>query len=124
MRLVARLSLIAVVSLLTTGCLGDVAQQVVKDPQVAGRIMDVIAGKREMALGMVDRLVSSDSLRTAVVDRMLENDAVSQQVLERIATNSNALDYVVQVAVQDPAMRDHLVSLVKGIEMASAAPAK
>jgi len=108
-------------SLGSTGCLGDIAQQVVQDPKVADRVMGAIAEHQDVAMGMLDKLVSTDSLRTAAIEHLLQNDAVSQQLLDRVASNPRAVDYVLQSAVRDPQMRDHIISVVKGIEMATAA---
>lgn len=120
-----RVAVIALLAMSTTlgsaGCLGDVTQQVMQDPKLAERVMGAIAGRQDMAMGMLDRLVSTDSLRTAALDHLLQDDAVSQQLLDRVASNPMAMDYVLQAAVREPRMRDHIISVVKGIEMATAA---
>ena len=120
MRLVRLVPVFMFVGILAAGCSGDLTQQVMKDPKVVGQVMDAISTHREMAMGMVDRLSSSDSLRAAVADQMLQNDAMSKHLLDRVAGNPQAIDYVLQTAIQDPRMREHIVSLVKGVEMASA----
>lgn len=120
MRLIRLVPALMLVAMFSAGCSGDVAQQVLKDPKLTGQVMDAISSNKDMAMGMVDRLASSDSLRAAVADQLLQNDAMSKHLLDRVAGNPQAMDYVMQTAIQDPQMREHMVDLVKGVEMASA----
>jgi PBP1b-binding outer membrane lipoprotein LpoB len=112
---------LATSALLTTGCIGDLAQQVASNPQVAEQVMTVITNHQDQAMTMLDKLTATDSLQVKVIDHMLQNDAVAAKLLDRVATNPMALDLVLQRAVQDPAMKAHLVSVVEGIKMADAA---
>ena len=88
--------------------------------QLRGQVMDAIVTHRDVAMQAVDRLVGTDSLRAAVVDHLLRNDEVAKQVIVRIATNADAVDMVLGVAVRDSAMRVHVLTLVKGMQMANA----
>lgn len=103
------------------GCGGDIADQVVSNEQVRSQVMDVLANHRDLALKTVDRFMVNDTLRAEVVDRMLANENGAKQVLVRIGTNPQALDMVLGVAVRDSAMRGHVLTLLKGVEMATQA---
>ena len=112
------LALLAVVTL-AAGCSGDIAKQILSNEQLRGQVMDVIAQHKDVAFQAVDRIVASDSLRSSVVDHLLQNQEVAKQVLVRIGTNPGAFDMVMQIALRDTAMRGHVLTLVKGIQMAS-----
>lgn len=111
-------ALLALMTLATAGCGGDIAKQIVSNEQLRGQVMDVIAQNKTLALQAVDRILASDSLRATVVDHLLGNKDVAQQVIVRVATNPDAFDMVLGVAVRDTAMRGHVLTLVKGIQMA------
>jgi hypothetical protein len=112
------LALLAVVALAAAGCSGDIAKQVTTNEQLRGQVLTAIAQRQDLALQAVDRMVASDSLRGAVVDHLLQNKDVAKQVIVRVATNPEAFDMVLTVAVRDSAMRGHVLTLVKGIQMA------
>lgn len=113
------LVLVALVAMTLAGCGGDLARQIATNEQLRGQVMDAIASDRGLALQVVDRIVVPDSLRSVVVDHLLLNKDVARQVILRIATNPDAFDMVLGVAVSDTAMRSHVLTLVKGIQMAS-----
>lgn len=106
-------------TVVATGCNGDMARQLASNEQLRTQVFDAIAGDPKLALAAVDRLVQSDTLRAAVVEHLLTQDDVAKQVLVRIGTTPEALDMVVGIAAKDSTLRDHLVTLVRGIEMAS-----
>lgn len=116
----SRLAVVMVAALVVAaGCSTDVAKQLTSNEQVRTQVFDAIAANRDLAGQAMDRIMASDSTRIAVVDHMLGNDAVAQQVIVRVATNPNAMDMVIGTAVRDSAMRGHVLTLLKGIEMAS-----
>ena len=114
------LVLLAMATMAAAGCGGDIAKQMTSNEQLRGQVMDVIAQHQDMVLQAVDRIVASDSLRGPVVDHLLHNKDVAKQVIVRVATNPEAFDMVLDVALRDSAMRGHVLTLVKGIQMASA----
>ncbi|MCC6652770.1 MAG: hypothetical protein IT348_16580 [Candidatus Eisenbacteria bacterium] len=101
------------------GCGGDMAKQLAGNEQVRTQVMDAIAGNKDLAMQAVDRLMASDSLRAQVIDHLLTHDQAAMQVLVRIGTNPDALDQVIGVAAKDSVLRDHMFTLIKGMEMAS-----
>lgn len=112
------LALLAVGTMAAAGCGGDIAQQILTSEQLRGQVMDVIAQHQDVALQAVDRIVASDSIRGVVVDHLLQNKDVAKQVVVRVATTPEAFDMVLSVALRDSAMRGHVLTLVKGIQMA------
>jgi hypothetical protein len=112
-------ALLAMAALAAVGCSGDIAKQVASNEQLRGQVLDTIAQHRDIALQAVDRIVASDSLRGVVVDHLLQNKDVAKRVIVRIATNPDAFDMVLTVALRDSAMRGHVLTLVRGIQMAS-----
>jgi len=114
-RLVACL---AVAAALAAGCAGDMTQQLTSDPNLQARVMDLISGNGGMAGQMADKLLASDSTRSMVIDKLLASGDGAQGVLVAVARNTTALDGVIGLAVQDPATKEHLMTLFRGMEMA------
>ena len=111
---------LAFAAVLAAGCAGDIAKQLVSDPNLQARVMETISGNSELAGQLIDRLLATDSTRTLVVDRLLTHGAATQSVMVGVARNSTMLDGVIALAVQDPAMKDHVLTLLKGMQMAGA----
>ncbi len=113
------LTMVMFAAITAVGCNGDMAKQLAGNEQLRTQVFDALAGDPKLAMGAIDRLVQSDTLRAAVVEHLLAKDDVAKQVLVRIGTTPEALDMVVGIAAKDSTLRDHLVTLVRGIEMAS-----
>jgi hypothetical protein len=107
----------SVVALLGLGCAGDVAQQVMASPDLQAKILDMVSADPEAAGGMVDRLLASDSTRALVVEKLVSSAGGARAVMEAVARNTTLLDGAINMAVQDPATRQHVLTLVKGINM-------
>lgn len=99
----------------------DVAGQIATNQQMRDQVMGAIAANPDLAVVMQQKLVANDSLRTKVVDALLQDSNSSQYVLYRIATNQDAVDIVLRAAVADSAMRQHVLTVMKGVEMAQTA---
>ena len=117
--LLPKLSLIAA-TLMLSGCAGntDLGKQIATNQQVRDQAMSAIAGNADLAVVMQQKLLANDSLRTRLVDTVLQDANASQYVLYRIATNQAAMDLVLRGAVADSSMRQHVLTLMKGVEMA------
>ncbi len=116
-----RLALVALVAgVLAVGCAGDLSKQVMSNPELQGKIMDMIAASAPTAGGMADRLLSSDSTRAMVVDKLVASAGGAQVVMETVAKNQALLDGALNAAMQDPTMKDHVLTLFKGMRMAGA----
>jgi hypothetical protein len=110
---------VAVSVSLGLGCAGDVAQQVMGDPGLQGKIMDMISANPEAAGGMVDRMLGTDSTRAVMIEKLVSSAGGAQAVMEAVGRNQTLIDGAINVAVQDPAMREHVMTLIKGINMAA-----
>jgi hypothetical protein len=106
--------------LLAFGCAGDIGKQVMANPDLQAKVMDMIAGSTGTAGGMVDRLLSSDSTRTVVIEKLLGSSGGAQAVMEAVAKNQTLIDGALNLAVQDPAMKEHILTLLKGMKMGAA----
>ena len=100
------------------GCMGDVATEIKTNAQVRDRVMGAIVSNGALAQQMTQRLLATDSLRTGVVETMLHDKASAQYVLLRIGSNPDAVDLVLQAAASDSAGREHVMTLLKGMQMA------
>lgn len=107
-----------VLLLALTGCGGDVSSQIKSNAQMRENVMGVIVGDAAMAEQMTQRLLANDSLRTRVVETMLHDSQSAQYVLARIGRSPEAVDMVLQAAAADSVGREHLMTLLKGMQMA------
>ena len=110
------LSLLAV-----AGCAGDVASEIKTNAQVRDRVMAAITSDGKLAQEMTQRLLATDSLRFRVVETMLHDSPSAQYVLARIGHEPDAVDLVLQAAAADSAGRQHVMTLLKGMQMAMGA---
>ncbi len=99
------------------GCATNLGVQVTSNAKVRAEVMGAIAGHGSLAQEMTQRLVATDSLRIRVIETMLSDPASAQYVLARIGHNTEAVDYVMQTAASDSAGREHLLTLLKGMQM-------
>ncbi len=125
MRFTKFVVLAAMAAALAVGCGGDLAKQIAGNAQLREQVMTAIAGNKDVAMEAVDKFMADEGLRTQVFDRILANKDMAAGLVQKLATNQDLVDQVVGAAVKDPAMKDHLVTLLKGMSMAeaSAAPA-
>jgi hypothetical protein len=114
------LVLIAAATLAVAGCGGDVAQQMTSNPEFRSQAMAAIAGNGELAGAMVDSLLSGESGRAVLTDRVLANGVVVQDMIGRMAKDQTSVDAMINLAVQDTAMRAHVLAMFKGMQMVGA----
>ena len=101
---------------LLVGCAGDVSKRLVSDAAFQTQVLDAFGGNADLAGMMVDRLLAGDT-RTLVMDRVLADGAAVQGLMTRVAQDRTILDGVLNLAVQDTAMRAHVLALFKGMQM-------
>ena len=101
---------------LAAGCGGDVAVRLKTDVAFQTQVMGAFAENPELAGKMVDLLLAGGT-RTVVVDRVLGNGTVVQDLMTKIAQDRTILDGVLNLAVQDTAMRSHILALFTGMKM-------
>ena len=116
------LAAVAGLAMVLGGCAGDVSREISSNVQVRDRVFTAIAGNAALAQEMTQRLLASDSLRTRVVETMLHDSKSAQYVLSRIAHEPDAVDIVLQAAAEDSLGRQHLFTLLKGMQMMARAP--
>ena len=109
---------VAVATALVAGCAGDIAGEMSRNSQVRDRVMHSIAADSALAVEMTEHLLGNDSLRFRVLQTVLADDRSAQYVLARIGHNPAAVDYVLQAAASDSAGREHLMTLLKGMQIA------
>ncbi|HEY6196357.1 MAG TPA: hypothetical protein VI504_15100 [Candidatus Eisenbacteria bacterium] len=108
----------AALVLMLAGCASDLASQIRTNAPVRERVMGVISGDGALAQEMTQRLLATDSLRVRVVETMLRDNSSAQYLLARIARNPDAVDLVLQAAAADSVGREHVMTLLKGMQMA------
>jgi len=118
-RRVVALSAIGVfVAALAVGCSTDVARQMSSSPEMQTQVMGAIAGSTDLAGKMVDQLLAADSTREVVIEHALSNGDAAQELMREMARDQTRLDGVIALAVQDSSMSEHVMTLLKGMEMA------
>ena len=110
----------AVCAVLALGCAGDVGKQVMASPELQAKVMDMITANSATAGGMVDRLIGTDSTRAIVIDKLMGTAGGAQAVMEVVAKNPTLMDGTLNLAMQDPVMKEHVMTLFKGMRMAGA----
>ena len=101
------------------GC-GDAVTRMLSDPNSRAKVMEAIAHDAALTREMADRLIAEDSTRAWVFERVLGSGEARQALLVSVARDPMLLDGVIQFAVQDSAMRTHMLTLFKGMQMAGA----
>jgi len=101
---------------LVAGCAGDIGKRLASDAAFQGQVMGAIAANPELAGKLVDQLLAGDT-RDMVTDRVLANGAVVQGLMTKIAQDRTILDGVLNLAVQDTAMKSHILALFTGMKM-------
>ncbi len=109
----------AAAGLLAVGCAGDIGKQVMSNPELQGKIMDMISSNSATAGAMVDRLLGQDSTRAMIVEKLISNAGGQQAVMDVVAKNQTLMDGALNAAMQDPAMKEHVMTLIKGMSMAT-----
>lgn len=117
-RVVAWCAISTCLAMFAVGCSTDVAKQMGSSPEMQTQVMQAIAGNPDLAGKMVDHLLAADSTREALLERALSNGAAAQEIMREVARDATKLDGVIALAVQDSSMSEHVLTLLKGMEMA------
>jgi hypothetical protein len=102
------------------GCSGDVGTMIKSNAELWDKVMVAFAGNGELAGQMTDRLLATDSTRAIVIDRLFGNGSATVAMLTRVATDRTKIEAVLKLAVQDSAMKTHVLTLLRGMEMGAA----
>jgi len=118
MRRTMRIVLVAAAAgLLAMGCAGDIGKQVMGNPDLQAKVMDMISADSVSAGGMVDRLLGHENTRAMIIEKLVSSAGGAQAVMDVVAKNQTLIDGALNVAVQDPAMKEHVMTLIKGMSM-------
>ena len=104
--------------MMSSGCGNPVDRLLASDVQRA-QLWDTVAGNPDLSRQVVDRLLGADSTRALLLDRVMGSGGARQAVLMRVATDRSLMEGTIHFAVQDSAMRGHLMTLFRGMEMGS-----
>lgn len=99
-----------------TGC-GDAIHRMVTNQTTRTQILEQIAADTSLTAATVDRLMASEPSRSVVVQRFLDNGEARQALLARVGMDRTFVDGMIQYAAQDSGMREHLMTLVRGMQM-------
>ena len=106
-----------VMMVMVAGC-GSPVEQVVKNDEMRGQMMEKITGDPVMATDVVQRLLGSEDSQGIVLDQVMNNSDALQALMARMAKDQTMVDGILNVAVQDSSMRAHVLTLFKGMQMA------
>jgi hypothetical protein len=70
-----------------------------------------------MAAPVLDQMMQADSTQSFLIRHMLANPRTVQALMLRMASDRTMVDGILNVAVQDSGMRDHVVTLIDGMRM-------
>ena len=100
-----------------TGCGRDVKRMFQTNPKMRERVTEVMSVDSTLSGPLLDRMMQSDSTQAFVVRRVLANASTVQALMLRMASDRTMVDGILNVAVQDSGMRDHVVTLIDGMRM-------
>jgi hypothetical protein len=100
------------------GC-GDAIHRMVANQTTRTQLLDQIAADTSLTAATVDRLMASDPSRSVVIRRFLDNGEARQALLARVGQDRTFVDGMIHYAAQDSGMREHVMTLVRGMQMGS-----
>ncbi len=109
---------VSALGLLALGCGGDMVKQLMTKPEFQQRVMQVIGSNGVLAGRMTDQLLGSDSTRRLVVARLLANPDAAKATMLAMSHDRTMVEGIINLAVQDTAMRTSVLQLFKGMQMA------
>jgi hypothetical protein len=115
---VRRALLAAVLAVAIPGCQAEMGKRLAANAELRTSVLDAMAADPGLAAAAVDRMVTSDSTRAVVVERLFADAEGARAAMLAIARDPQRFDGVVALAVQDTAMRQHALTLFRGMEMA------
>ncbi len=100
-----------------SGC-GDPVDRLLASGELRTQLWLKVGERSDLSTEVVDHLLSADSTRAALIDRVMASGGARQAVLTRVAQDRTLMDGAINFAVQDSSMRDHLMTLFRGMQMA------
>jgi hypothetical protein len=87
------------------------------NPQMRERVTEVMSVDSTLSGPLLDRIMQSDSTQSFLIRRVLGNASTVQALMLHMASDRTMVDGILNVAVQDSGMRDHVVTLIDGMRM-------
>lgn len=101
-----------------SGCAGDPVVKMLDDPNSQARLVDLMVADTTIAQTLVTRLLGSSESRAMLLERTLEDGTSSQELMLRVSTDPAFMNGVIGLGMKDPGMREHLMTLLRGMQMA------
>ena len=117
-----RMILAAALAAAVAGC-GDAIHRMVSNQTTRTQLLEQIAADTSLTAATMDRLMASEPSRSVVVQRFLDNGEARQALLARVGMDRTFVDGMIHYAAQDSGMREHVMTLVRGMQM-GAEPAR
>lgn len=114
----SRLAVTLALALLGAGCAMDVPRLMKTDADLQSSILGAIAADSTMTGKMVDRLLGGEATREMLLRQVMSNGDAAQGLMMMVAQDQTRLDAVLGLAVQDSSMKAHVMTLLKGMQMA------
>jgi len=92
-------------------------QAMLKDPKQQDALVAALASDSTAAAAFYDKLAASDATRRLAAQRLIANPQARQELMFEAARDRTLIEGLINVAVQDTSMRDHIFALVHGMEM-------
>lgn len=99
------------------GCAGDPVVKMIENPDTQARLIDLMVADTTISQTLAQRLLGSTDSRTMLMDQALADGAFSQELMLRISRDPAFLNGAIGLGMQDPAMKDQLMTLFKGMQM-------
>ena len=114
-----RLAVVGSCLAVLAGC-GNPVDKLLTDEALRTQLWDKVTANPELSGQIVDRLLGADSTRAALLDRVMAGGGSRQAVLMKIATDRSMMEGAIHFAMQDTTMRSNLMTLFRGMQMATA----
>lgn len=119
-RLVLLAALGASAALLAAGCAVDVPRMMKTDANLQTQVIGAIGADSALAGRMVEQLLGGEATRQSLVQSVMANGDAARAVMVMVAADRQRLDAVLGLAVQDSSTKEHVLALLKGMQMAGA----
>jgi hypothetical protein len=104
------------------GCSRDLKRVFQTNPQMRERVIEVVSTDSTLAAPVLDHMMQADSTQSFLLRRVLSNPRTVQALMMHMASDRTMVDGILNVAVQDSGMRDHVVTLIDGMRMLRKVP--
>jgi hypothetical protein len=113
-----RIGLVLALTAIVAGCAMDVPRMMKTDATLQTQVMGAIGADSALAGRMVDQLLGGAPTRESLVHSVMNNGDAARAVMVMVAQDPSRLDAVLGLAVQDSTMKVHVLTLLKGMQMA------